>query len=73
MQANIFLAKSRLQVDAVMLELLKAFHHYIFDSVLRLVKGGLAFVPEKAPVSILIVPLRRGKYSVLSRGMETCF
>uniref|UniRef100_A0A0M3IWG4 PAZ domain-containing protein n=1 Tax=Ascaris lumbricoides TaxID=6252 RepID=A0A0M3IWG4_ASCLU len=70
MQANIFLAKSRLQVDAEMLELLKAFHHYIFDSVLRLVKGGLAFVPEKAPVSILIVPLRRGKYSVLSRRNE---
>ncbi|VDM39187.1 unnamed protein product [Toxocara canis] len=59
MQANIFLAKSTLQVDAEMMELLKAFHHYIFDNVLRLVKGGLAFVPEKAPVSILIVPLRR--------------
>lgn len=60
MQANIFLVKSRLLVDAQMLELLKAFHHYLFDSVLRLVKGGLVFVPDKAPVNVLIVPLRRG-------------
>uniref|UniRef100_A0A915BN58 Dicer-1 n=3 Tax=Parascaris univalens TaxID=6257 RepID=A0A915BN58_PARUN len=67
MQANIFLAKSRLQVDAVMLELIKAFHHYIFDSVLRLVKGGLAFVPENAPVSILIVPLRRERNEVTNQ------
>ncbi|KAM3723467.1 Endoribonuclease dcr-1 [Dirofilaria immitis] len=36
MQANIFLVKSRLLVDAQMLELLKAFHHYLFDNVLRL-------------------------------------
>ncbi|VDK23480.1 unnamed protein product [Anisakis simplex] len=60
MEANIFLARSKLQIDAEMMELLKAFHHYIFDNVLRLVKGGLAFVPDKAPVSVLIVPLRRG-------------
>lgn len=62
MQANIFLVKSRLLVDAQMLELLKAFHHYLFDSVLRLVKGGLVFVPDKAPVNVLIVPLRRGTF-----------
>ncbi len=61
MQANIFLVKSRLLVDTQMLELLKAFHHYLFDNVLRLVKGGLVFVPDKAPVNVLIVPLRRGK------------
>uniref|UniRef100_A0A915PWG8 Uncharacterized protein n=1 Tax=Setaria digitata TaxID=48799 RepID=A0A915PWG8_9BILA len=59
MQANIFLVKSRLLVDAQMLELLKAFHHYLFDNVLRLVKGGLVFIPDKAPVNVLIVPLRR--------------
>lgn len=61
MQANIFPVKSRLLVDAQMLELLKAFHHYLFDNVLRLVKGGLVFVPDKAPVNVIIVPLRRGK------------
>uniref|UniRef100_A0A158Q8D5 Endoribonuclease dcr-1 n=1 Tax=Elaeophora elaphi TaxID=1147741 RepID=A0A158Q8D5_9BILA len=59
MQANILLVKSRLLVDAQMLELLKAFHHYLFDSVLRLVKGGLVFIPDKAPVNVLVVPLRR--------------
>ncbi|EFO26258.1 hypothetical protein LOAG_02227 [Loa loa] len=59
MQANIFPVKSRLLVDAQMLELLKAFHHYLFDNVLRLVKGGLVFVPDKAPVNVLVVPLRR--------------
>ncbi|VDM08015.1 unnamed protein product, partial [Wuchereria bancrofti] len=63
MQANIFLVKSRLLVDTQMLELLKAFHHYLFDNVLRLVKGGLVFVPDKAPVNVLIVPLRRERNS----------
>lgn len=62
MQANIFLAKSFLRVDVEMLELLKAFHHYLFDNVLRLVKGGIVFVPDKAPVDILVVPLRRGRF-----------
>lgn len=66
MQANIFLVKSRLLVDTQMLELLKAFHHYLFDNVLRLVKGGLVFVPDKAPVNVLIVPLRRERNSETS-------
>lgn len=59
-QTNIFLYESRRFVTYENLMLLKEFHHYIFDSILRLVKGGFAFVPDKAPVNILIVPLRRG-------------
>ncbi|VDD85878.1 unnamed protein product [Enterobius vermicularis] len=61
MQANVVLWKSKLRVDAQMLEYLKEFHQYIFDDVLRLYKSGLAFAPEKASVSTLIVPLRREK------------
>uniref|UniRef100_A0A158R4U7 RNA helicase n=1 Tax=Syphacia muris TaxID=451379 RepID=A0A158R4U7_9BILA len=63
MQANVLLRKTMLYVDSNMLEHLKAFHRYIFDDVLRLYKSGLAFVPEKASVSTLIVPLKREKSS----------
>lgn len=70
MQASVFPAKSSLLVDAQMLEMLKAFHNYIFDSVLHLVKGNLTFEPDKAAVNILIVPLRKGMpsffYSILN-------
>lgn len=62
MQASVVLWKSKLRVDAQMLEYLKEFHQYIFDDVLRLYKSGLAFAPEKASVSTLIVPLRRGMF-----------
>ncbi|VDM95207.1 unnamed protein product [Thelazia callipaeda] len=59
MHANVFALKTRLFMDDALLDLLKIFHNYVFETILRLVKGGLVFTPDKAPVNLLIIPLRR--------------
>ncbi|GMT18805.1 hypothetical protein PFISCL1PPCAC_10102, partial [Pristionchus fissidentatus] len=59
-RVNIVLSPSKIALDTDTLNYLSLFHHYIFRSILQLVRDTLVFrLEELTPVNTLIVPLDR--------------
>uniref|UniRef100_A0A914HEZ6 Helicase ATP-binding domain-containing protein n=1 Tax=Globodera rostochiensis TaxID=31243 RepID=A0A914HEZ6_GLORO len=52
-------ANAPLLLTQELFQLVSLFHQHIFEDILRIARGGLAYSPEYSPIPLPIVPLKR--------------